>query len=49
MPIGRRSMPRPDPPIGAISIGYLDEPPRELSSRRKLKTETVYRCTRPGK
>jgi alanine racemase len=37
--------------IGAISIGYLDGPPRELGSRRELKTETVYRgwWTRPGK
>jgi nitroreductase len=30
-------------PIGAISIGYSDEPPRDLSSRRKPTTETVHR------
>ena len=30
-------------PIGAISIGYSDEPPRDLSSRRKPETETVHR------
>jgi hypothetical protein len=38
-------------PIRATSIGYLDEPPRDLSSRRKLKAETVYRrrWTQPGK
>ncbi len=30
-------------PIGAISIGYSDEPPRDLSSQRKPKDETVYR------
>jgi len=30
-------------PIGAISIGYSDEPPRDLSSRRKPVAETVHR------
>jgi nitroreductase len=30
-------------PIGAISIGYSDEPPRDLRSRRKPTTETVHR------
>jgi len=30
-------------PIGAISIGYSDEPPRDLSSRRKPEAETVHR------
>jgi len=30
-------------PIGAISIGYGDEPPRDLSARRKPKAETVHR------
>lgn len=30
-------------PIGAISIGYSDEPARDLSSRRKPEAETVYR------
>jgi nitroreductase len=30
-------------PIGAISIGYSDEPPRDLRSRRKPQDETVYR------
>jgi nitroreductase len=30
-------------PIGAISVGYSDEPPRDLSSRRKPTTEVVHR------
>jgi nitroreductase len=30
-------------PIGAISIGYSDEPARDLRTRRKPVTETVYR------
>jgi nitroreductase len=30
-------------PIGVISIGYSDEPLRDLSSRRKPEAETVYR------
>jgi hypothetical protein len=30
-------------PIGAISIGYSDEPPQDLSSRRKPMAETVHR------
>ena len=30
-------------PIGAISIGYGDEPPRALSRLRKPATETVHR------
>jgi nitroreductase len=30
-------------PIGAISIGYSDEPPRDLSDRRKPTNETVHR------
>lgn len=30
-------------PIGAISVGYSDEPPRDLSSRRKPEAETVHR------
>jgi nitroreductase len=30
-------------PIGAISVGYSDEPPRDLTSRRKPVAETVYR------
>jgi nitroreductase len=29
-------------PIGAISIGYSAEPPRDLSGRRKPKAETVH-------
>lgn len=29
-------------PIGAISIGYSTEPPRDLSARRKPTTETVF-------
>ena len=33
-------------PIGAISIGYSDEPPRDLSSRRKPTAETVHRGRR---
>jgi nitroreductase len=38
-------------PIGAISIGYSDEPPRDLSSRRKPAAETVHRgrWNQPGK
>lgn len=37
-------------PIGAISIGYSDEPPRDLSSRRKPRAETVHRgrWSQPG-
>jgi nitroreductase len=30
-------------PIGAISIGYSDEPPRDLSSRRRPLADVVYR------
>jgi nitroreductase len=30
-------------PIGAISVGYSDEPPRDLRSRRKPEAETVHR------
>jgi nitroreductase len=30
-------------PIGTISIGYSNEPPRDLSSRRKPMAETVHR------
>jgi nitroreductase len=30
-------------PIGAISVGYSDEPPRDLRSRRKPQDETVHR------
>jgi nitroreductase len=30
-------------PIGAISVGYSDEPPRDLRSHRKPLAETVYR------
>jgi nitroreductase len=30
-------------PIGAISVGYSDEPPRDLASRRKPVAETVRR------
>ena len=36
-------VPRQFTPIGAISIGYSDEPPRDLSSRRKPAAETVHR------
>ena len=38
-------------PIGAISIGYSDEPPRDLSSRRKAASETVRRgrWNQPGR
>lgn len=38
-------------PIGAISIGYSDEPPRDLSSWRKPRAETVHRgrWNQPGK
>jgi nitroreductase len=30
-------------PIGAISVGYSDEPPCDLRSRRKPEDETVHR------
>jgi nitroreductase len=30
-------------PIGAVSIGYSDEPARDLRSRRKPRDETVHR------
>ncbi|MEU4240902.1 nitroreductase family protein [Actinoplanes sp. NPDC026619] len=30
-------------PIGAISIGYTEEPPRDLSSRRRPKADVVHR------
>lgn len=30
-------------PIGAISVGYSDEPPRDLSSRRKPTASVVHR------
>ena len=30
-------------PIGAISIGYSDEPPRDVSSRRKPLADVVHR------
>ncbi|MFG1605116.1 nitroreductase family protein [Actinoplanes sp. NPDC049265] len=30
-------------PIGAISIGYSDEPARDLSSRRRPRTDVVHR------
>jgi nitroreductase len=30
-------------PIGAISIGYSDEPPRDLSSLRKPEAEAIHR------
>jgi nitroreductase len=30
-------------PIGAISIGYSDEPPRDLRGRRKPAAETIHR------
>ena len=30
-------------PIGAISFGYSDEPPRDLRNRRKAQDETVHR------
>ena len=30
-------------PIGAISIGFSDEPPRDVSSRRKPLTDVVHR------
>jgi len=30
-------------PIGAISVGYSDEPPRDLKSRRKSQDQTVHR------
>jgi nitroreductase len=30
-------------PIGAISIGYSDEPPRDVSSRRRPLADVVHR------
>ncbi|MFI5842185.1 nitroreductase family protein [Catenuloplanes sp. NPDC051500] len=30
-------------PIGAISVGYSDEPPRDLRARRRPKDDVVYR------
>jgi nitroreductase len=30
-------------PIGAISIGYSDEPPRDLRDRRRPEADTVHR------
>lgn len=30
-------------PIGAISVGYSDEPPRDLRSQRKPEAQTVHR------
>lgn len=31
-------------PIGAVSIGYSDEPPRDLSDRRKPADEVIHRA-----
>jgi len=36
-------VPREFMPIGAISVGYSDEPPRDLRSRRKSASQTVHR------
>ncbi|HWD84264.1 MAG TPA: hypothetical protein VG321_00845 [Solirubrobacteraceae bacterium] len=30
-------------PIGAISVGYSDEPPRDLSARRRPTADVVRR------
>jgi nitroreductase len=30
-------------PIGAISVGYGDEPPRDVSDRRKPVADVVHR------
>src|ERR1700728_3868636 len=30
-------------PIGAVTIGYSDEPPRDLKGRRKKTSDTVHR------
>lgn len=35
-------VPRDFTPIGAISIGYPDEPPRDLSARRRPVSEVVH-------
>ncbi|ADB33294.1 nitroreductase [Kribbella flavida DSM 17836] len=45
IPVYREQFGVPDnfSPIGAISIGYSDEPPRDLSKRRKRATELVHR------
>lgn len=37
------SVPTSFTPIGAISIGYPDEPPRDLSARRRPTDEVVFR------
>lgn len=37
------SVPAEFSPIGALSIGYSDEPSRDLRSRRKPAAETVHR------
>lgn len=43
--VSRRGVPAQFTPIGAISIGYSDEPPRDLSIRRKPEAaaKTVHR------
>jgi nitroreductase len=45
MPAYRKQFGVPDnlTPIGAVSIGYSDEPPRDLSKRRKPATEMIHR------
>ena len=36
-------VPPPYTPIGAISVGYPDEPPRDVSARRRPAAEVVHR------
>jgi nitroreductase len=45
IPVYRKAFGVPDQfnPIGAVSIGYAAEPPRDLSSRRKPADEVIHR------
>jgi nitroreductase len=45
IPDYRRAFNVPDEfhPIGAVSVGYPDEPPRDVRSRRKAAAEVVHR------
>ena len=45
IPVYREQFGVPDNfmPIGAVSIGYSDEPPRDLSKRRKSQEDLVHR------
>jgi nitroreductase len=37
------SIPAPFRPIGAITVGYSDEPPRNLSDRRRHQDQVIHR------